>query len=97
MRLDQGRRGQREPLAQADVLVAVCSKVSLYSLGNVVVSRTGVEDFEELHGCVTNILNVVAVGGRDVANVARLVVVGPCVARRSKQSDTAGTLTVKEV
>lgn len=59
--------------------------------------RTAVEDFQELHGRITGVLDVVAKGRRDVADITSLVVEGPSIARRSEERHTSEARAARKV
>ena len=96
MRLDHRWRRKGQPLCQADILDEVyrATRVSERSYwSNKQLTR--VPNLKELECAVTRVLDIVAVGGGDVCDVAGHVVEGDCVAVRCEDGHTA--LTLEEV
>ena len=60
MSLHELGRRQSQPLAQADVLVAVWRTVSLHIPSEIIARLTCVEDLQEAHGCVADVFDIVA-------------------------------------
>lgn len=96
--LDQRGRRNSKPLAETDVLEAVCvgNDEREYEFAYLTQMLTGVENLQEAQGGVPNVLDIVAVCSRNIADIARLIVVGRGVATGGEKGDTSLALTMKQ-